>query len=451
MAQMATVTDRKPLSAETKRVTRKPRFPFGVSMPTARLTPINMQMVLPGETMVSQRHQLRLVSEPVKKVVNPAYVELYSFYVPFRLAVGNLWPAFVEQEGFTIRLDQAQPAYGYAPAAPDVGGGTPIINQEAPKFGFKNNAGSTRSRNTLVEQCAEAVYNYWFKYQDAADANFAYGKSDNLPRLAHVDQLGEATPVSAYPATAVSVASNQFYVIDLKRAEDKYRKELNQSLGDPRYPEIMGMYGVDFPGELIVEPELLLKRRNFIYPSRTVGEVNGNIVGQFQHDMEVELERPYMFREHGLVMNFIVLRPEVLLDKYGPLPGFLREPNHFIMPGQADFTFGFTAADKEWTANATFDNVDLSTLMHLGEHFVGDVEPVGGKTTPFAIAALGSDPQYPTTADSDHWDLTNFQFTGGTDTEKLRRVAWATGVSSFRIKTLLRAGPNNRTLDRDRR
>lgn len=454
MASPVAITERRTLADQTRRITRKPRFPFGVSMAHAELTPINYLYVLPGETLVSQKHQLRMLSEPVKRVLNPAYFELWTFYVPFRLALGKQWIEFVEQEGQTLMMDVSNPANGYVAPPPDVAGTTPVYNQEAKKYGFKNNAGATtpKNRNSVIERCAEVVYNYWFKYQDAANSTFQYGpNATHLPKLAHVDQLGESTAIAALPSSQATVTGGILYISDLKLAEDRYRKELNMGYSDPRYEEVMRAYGADMPVEANLEPELLLKRRNFLYPAKTVGQTNGNLVGQYQHDMDVTYEKPFKFNEHGLVMSFVTLRPEVLLNKYGPLPAYFARPRDFIMPTQTEYGFGVTAESKQWMANVNFDQVDLGSWMHLGEHFVGDVEPVGTKIPPVSVGSLGSDPAYPSTDTANGWDLPNFQFTDGTDAEKLRRVAWATGVSSFRVKTAVQALPNNRTLEKDRR
>lgn len=431
------------------RITRRPRFPFATMFQPDQIQPVNYCPVIPGETMVNQSLTMRLVTEPVKNVLNPAYFDVFTFYVPYRIALGELWEDFVKGEN--IVLNQAYPAYDYVNKPAEATGAT--ATQTNRTFGFLNNTGGT-ARNTLIERCADVVFNTWFLYENEPDTAFAYGAfpTQAYGKTASTDQLAETSAIAALPSTTVPVTgaqgSESFLVADLRRQEAVYRRELNVSYAQPEYADVMSAYGVDFPAELITEPELLFKRRSFLYPSRSVGQNNGNIVGQFMHDVDVNMDKPYMFREHGLVMTFVAFRPVVFQEKYNPLVSTWKTQEHFMPPYADQFIQQLGA--KEWHGNPNYDHLDLCAYYHQGETQTF----MENTTAPYTVQAVGTgDPRKPDYPIADFWDFANFQWGLSSDpnANKFALACCLTGVTAYRIKTRIPKPVTNRTMENNRR
>lgn len=421
------------------RRTRMPRFPFANSAAQAEIFPLAYHLVLPGETMTKAHIQGRMVSEPLAKILVPAYWEMYLLYVPFRLVFDG-WVDFMTSDDPAAEYDLTKitseslypPNYPSLAATDD----TSAAAQAAAKFFMHENTDATYRRNVLLESCVKYAQNVLFQHDKSADTGFAYRKDADtdtiLSQLPQVDQLTEFGTVGDLPNVTVPAD-----IASLKEAERDYALQLRAQQYDDTYVERLAMYGVSLQRGLIEVPETLMKSRNFIYPSRTVGNADGKLVGQYQHDFDRVMNRPKSFPEHGYVIAIAALRPEIFRFKQAPLEAYRGTGLDFHLDPEADARK--TLASNEWFQAAAADNVSLNTLMFRGEYLAGDCNAgpaASPPDTPVPYKEGGGSVVQP--VDSDLWDYDNFQWTNGTDAQKERRVAWTTGVYSTHIKTRLR-------------
>jgi hypothetical protein len=401
-------------------------------MPANQLRLLHLQHVNGGETLYNMTVKGRMVTEPVSKILNPAYWHIATYNVPYRLCD----PAWVD---FIVSGSENDLDYTDATKLP-----SGYVKETSTTLeGFFVKSGAMAKMNGLHLKALEQIYNAFYSKDFDTYSEIGTDVKKPLPDLAHVDELTEDITLGDLPD--VPVGTN---IEELKDNLQRYHYELRRDNQGGNYSEFVEEFGGTGETGFVDQPQLVDKYRSFTYPSRTVGHTNANIVGQYMKDYEFKHKLPkngFRFNEHGLLLTVCALRPEIFYRKAAPLDTYRGQQHHFFQP--LDDEVRLQLATDQWLEDATRDEVSLNQLAYEGEMLTGDIEEINAVEDRIPV----SKNDYGTITDDDLWDLDNFQFSGGTDAQKLRRVAWTTGITTTSFKTNIAQRRGQKTLEKDSR
>lgn len=286
--------------------TRRPSFKSYVAGRFGFLELINHQRVLPNETLLEHSVKFRLQSLPIKTVLAGAYVDTYSFFVPYRVCWAS-WPDFL---------------VAGSPAVPTLGADAPT-------------ALSFAGEPSLVQLARNHVLENFFQ-------NDIWPAPSTVRNLPYVDQLGDQKiadpdtfPASEVVTMEVQSGSPDYVELDmdaLREAQYLQRMRDLQGRFSSEYADILAAYGVDDLGGVAVA-EYLGGARRWHYPSRTIDQSTGESVQSYMLDGGWKRDRKKMyFREHGVLLDFVALRPSAYPIKAKNSEYLLSEPADFMFP-----------------------------------------------------------------------------------------------------------------------
>ena len=290
------------------RRTRKPRFPFAQAGQYGTGTVIHRSLVNPGETAKKIKFGLRFQSLPIPNAILGAYVDVWFFYVPYRLVEAQ-WADFLTDQGGTIS--------------------TSTGSDNVPGY-FEN---STVSGGFMgFHEAYNLVINHFFRTDEDTAAS---GTGPHY--LPNADLVGLALGDDDYASddVTVSTAGDTLSLRDLEegQAERRHNLVVDRIGGD--YLTYLREFGVNVRNTAIDAPELLGHRRNFMYPSRTVDPSDGSTVQAYFGDMSAELSKPVYFTEHGALIGIMSIRPKVV-GVHLPVDHSLEKADEWPTPWQLE-------------------------------------------------------------------------------------------------------------------
>ena len=348
---------------------RNPRFPTTNTGKFNQLIPCHKSMVLPGETLKRLTSKFRFQSIPITKALSGAYLDVWYFYVPFRLATTN-WEQFIMHEAdLTVE-------------------GTPYNNQASHFF----NQGGTDLTGTgtansgaslnwlLMQKCYEKVVQDYFR----SDIDGAYS-FDGTPAMIHRPDLAATGTMSDIIDSEVDVAlstDDQSSAKDIQLAleELKYKTKLDSFSG--KYADFLRMYGVNASEGVLQMPEYLGKYRKFLWPSKSINQTSGNTVQSLMHDCSISLNKPRYFSEHGNVIGVCSIRPKIYNIEDSGFEQVLTKSEHFFPPISLPESETIEISATAYQSLGEITTLDLKNLMYKGHPNVGNgLAPESGATS----------------------------------------------------------------------
>lgn len=273
--------------------TRRPRMNVASHAMFGRHAMSSYQLVMPGETLQSISHQMRLQSVPISSPFVGAYADMWTFYVPLRL----IWDGFEDWI-----LD---------------GTGSPGTT------GAPNPNSLTRSGDVdWLNAAWTRVYDDFFAMDNAAPVSGQY-----LPGL---DAYGFEVESEKDVEIDVDATSGSEHVNlkDIRQAYRASRWSQQKSMFTAGYSSLLAAHGVDV-SDMMIMPEFLGGRRKWIYPSRTIDESTGFSVQSYMTDLQLKQDRKrFYFPEHGLVFTCVAVRPKIYDTSLSP---FLNDIHRQVM------------------------------------------------------------------------------------------------------------------------
>jgi hypothetical protein len=290
---------------------RKPRFPAAFQGKFGELTPVFKSMVFPGETQRKLAYKGRLATRPVKSPLAGGYLDIWFFYVPWRL-VWPEWPDLVQE--------------------PDTTWPAPAVGVDTVK--------TLSGGSALPALSYQAIVNRYFR----TDNDAVYDVSAGPLALAR-------TPLDTVFLHGRDASENVSQTIDISDglttdeirdafAEDRHQQKLNDFSG--KFADYLSQFGVRAREAGVSDPEPLGHVRKWVEPRKTVSQTTGFTVQSYQVDIDMRLDKPRFFAEHGYVIGIAAFRPSALSSAYGAWdveqvfgkPGEL--PSPFSSPNRRD-------------------------------------------------------------------------------------------------------------------
>lgn len=335
-------------------------------------------MVVPGETMKRFSMKMRMQSIPVTKALTGAYLDVWFYYVPFRLSTTN-WEEFL--------LHNADLSVA----------GTAYDHQSAHFFnlaGWDESVSGTATASTnlsyiLYQKSYEKLVNEFYR----AEVDGAY-TFDGSPAMIHRPDLASVGTLSDIIDSEVDVAlstDDQASAKDIQLAleELKYKTKMDSFSG--KYADFLRLYGVNASEGVLQIPEYLGKYRKFLWPSKSINQTSGNTVQSYMHDCSITLSKPRYFSEHGYIVGVMALRPKIYnLFDYG-FEQLLDKSEHFFPPISMPETQTLDVASNEFHNLGEATTLDLKNVLYKGHPNTGNgFTPESGGTSLVASYNSGS-------------------------------------------------------------
>lgn len=273
--------------ANLSRQIRKPRFILGQGGKLGRLTPISYHPVFAGESQHNIKTSLNMMSKPVKAALSGSTVDVWYYYVPWRL-VWEDFPTWVMGDS-TLTPPNTDKDAGHA------------------LFGTQ---GVWSQAHMLANAYAMIVNQYFREEHDQ------YSVSATPAVLPIVDRTAETQGDEDYEEEdeTIDVSSGTLSIkeIEQKRAKLAYERRV-ESL-DGKYTSFLKAQGVNANEAVAQIPEFLGHYRKYIKPAKTVNESTGLTVQHYSHECNFTLSKRRFFQEHGVVIGVMSIRPKIHLN-----------------------------------------------------------------------------------------------------------------------------------------
>lgn len=272
-----------------------------------RLQTLGVIPVIAGDSLQMDIEGIFRFSPMRKEVVMDAQVELFAFYQPYRHIYGQNWIDFIEEghdEGVTMATDS------FSNGEPATYLGLPVGPASLPKW---------------LNETYFNIWNYYFKYPDAADQVASELTGDDrafgleIARLKHPatsPRLLTGTSRRDLDASdftlniPVSGTAN-LDVRDLARVRGEARSEIERNWFTSRYNEIIkSQFGPSVNYDTEERPELIARQKMMMSGTDVDGTDDaslGSFVGKTVSRAGMNVNRKY-FDEHGSVWIMAAVR-----------------------------------------------------------------------------------------------------------------------------------------------
>lgn len=325
------------------------------------LVTVGMTEVAPGDT-ISGSTQCRLISESATKpVMNRTYLDLFSFYVPFRL-VWDDWPEFIAGDDTkTIPLIAGTPnGRQYLTKMPD----TALAQQQ----------------NAFGRRAYNLINNKFFRDPSLPEDDLDQPGTLTAPlrtttlqqRLRSSAELTDQTIDTSGPTISTQDIRTAF-------SQDRFNK--TRAYYGNKYTDYLAALGVEASWSILDEPELIGRSTqtlkfvltdatteiDSVEPDNTPSYV-GSVGGKWQGTNKHSIRRTFA-PEHGYIMTLATVRQDV---NYGNSVGLIcnnkTTRDQFYSP---EFE---TERKQAWQAFTTVDQTGTQELVteKFDDYRVGD-------------------------------------------------------------------------------
>ena len=307
--------------ANLSRQIRKPRFIIGNGGKFGRLIPFSYHHVFAGESQHSIKTQLQFMSKPVAHRMSGATVDLWYYYVPWRL-VWSDFPTWMLGDS-SVSIPNTHDAKG------DV-----LFGSQAP------------NQSHMLASCYELIVNQYFR-----EEHDQYSISTDPAVLPIVDRTAETQGDEDYETEdeTIDVSSGTLSIKELEQHRARLAYERKVESLDGKYTSFLRAQGVNANETVAQIPEFLGHYRKYIKPQRTVNDSTGLSVQTFAHECSHTLSKRRFFQEHGCVIGCASIRPKVHLNG-----GFNADAYIWVTPQQ--FPHVGQLAEHKKLASAGFVN-----------------------------------------------------------------------------------------------
>ena len=273
--------------ANLSRQIRKPRFVIGNAGKFGRLVPFHYHQVFAGESQHNIKTSLSLRSIPITPSMSGATVDVWYYYVPWRL-IWEDFPTWILGDSALTPPDtdttHGQTMFGSA------------VTGAQPHF--------------LINGYAQIVNQYFREEHDQ------YSVSGNHAVLPIVDRTAETQGDEDYEEEdeTIDVSSGTLSVREIERKRAKLAYERRVESLDGKYTSFLRAQGVNANEAIAQIPEFLGHYRKYVKPQRTINESTGNSVQHYNHECSFTLSKRRFFQEHGCVIGVYAIRPKVHLN-----------------------------------------------------------------------------------------------------------------------------------------
>ena len=379
--------------ANLSRQIRKPRFVIGNGGKFGRLIPFSYHQVFAGESQHNIKTQLQFMSKPVAHRMSGATVDIWYYYVPWRL-VWSDFPTWVMGDS-TLTPPETNSTHGQA------------------LFGAQGGY----QAHLLAESYVKLVNEYFREEHDQ------YSVSSDPAVLPIVDRTAETQGDEDYEeedeTIDVSGGTLSIKTLEQHRARLAYERKV-ESL-DGKYTSYLRAQGVNANETVAEIPEFLGHYRKYIKPQRTVNDSTGLSVQTYAHECTHTLSKRRFFQEHGVVIGCASIRPKVHLNggKNGDA-NIWRSPQQFPHVGQLaehkkisneNFANLGGIENETDTLPATYLNVDhylwngRTHVLNVDSSYINAYDPTDDETALYPTAAWNAVP-------SDNTAAVHFNFEG---------------------------------------
>jgi hypothetical protein len=259
---------------------------------------------------------LRVLTEATKRtLMNRAFVDLYAFYVPYRL-VWEDWPEFIAGDDTKTVPTFATGLYG-------------LNTFGAQTEGIPTNQFGTRAYNL--------IWNRFFRTPETSEvAEDATGS--RLCPLRPTSILERAKENIDISEQTIDTSGATITTHDIREAfsQDRFNK-IREFYGS-KYTDYLAAHGVEASWSILDEPELIMvgqKKLNHSTVESTAdsGTANvGDIAGRWSGSVMGKLKRTFA-PEHGLIQMFAVTRVIMPVEQnVGPLTHIKTEREQWYSP-----------------------------------------------------------------------------------------------------------------------
>lgn len=392
--------------ANLSRQIRKPRFVIGNGGKFGRLIPFSYHQVFAGESQHNIKTQLQFMSKPVAHRMSGATVDVWYYYVPWRL-VWSDFPNWVMGDS--------------ALTPPDTHG-----TKGDALFGAQGDY-----QAHMLASSYELIVNQYFR-----EEHDQYSIANDPAVLPIVDRTAETQGDEDYEeedeSIDVSGGTLSIKTLEQHRARLAYERRV-ESL-DGKYTSFLRAQGVNANETVAQIPEFLGHYRKYIKPQRTVNDSTGLSVQTFAHECSHTLSKRRFFQEHGVVIGCASIRPKVHLNGGANGDAYIwMTPQQFPQVGQlaehkkiANQNFDNAGAKENETdgAPSTYLNIDhylwngRTHVLNVDSAYINAYDPTDDETALYPTAAWDAVP-------SDNTAAVHFNFEGVMSTKlatPLRRL-----------------------------
>lgn len=393
--------------ANLSRQIRKPRFVIGNGGKFGRFIPFSYHQVFAGESQHNIKTQLQFMSKPVAHRMSGATVDIWYYYVPWRL-VWSDFPTWI---------------MGDSTLTP------PNTNYLAGQALFGTQA--TSQQTHFLATAYEMVVNEYFREEHD---QYTIGTSPAV--LPIVDRTAETQGDEDYEneEETIDVSGGTLSIRELERHRARLNYERKVESLDGKYTSFLRAQGVNANETVAQIPEFLGHYRKYIKPQRTVNDSTGLSVQTYAHECTHTLSKRRFFQEHGCVIGCASIRPKVHLN--GGTNADARmwsTPQQFPHVGQlaehkkiADASFQSLGAEENESDGtpATYLNIDhylwngRTHVLNVDSSYINAYDPTDDETALYPSAAWDAVP-------SDNTATIHFNFDGVMSTKiatPLRRL-----------------------------
>jgi len=273
--------------ANLSRQIRKPRFIIGNGGKFGRLIPFSYHQVFAGESQHNIKTQFQFMSKPVAQRLSGATVDIWYYYVPWRL-VWSDFPAWVMGDSTLT------------PPATNVTEGNAL-------FG----AGILSIQAHMLANAYTQVVNQYFR-----EEHNQHAVSATPATLPIVDRTAETQGDEDYEEEdeTIDVSGGTLSIKTLERHRARLAYERKVESLDGKYTSFLRAQGVNANETVAQIPEFLGHYRKYIKPQRTVNDSTGLSVQTYAHECTHTLSKRRFFQEHGCVIGCASIRPKVHLN-----------------------------------------------------------------------------------------------------------------------------------------
>lgn len=336
-----------------RRHSRRPTHTFNITNHPWRITPFLIAPVLPGESLVSGRLQLRAITNPVINRFQGWWLEHHFFYVAMRDMDGR--------DDFTAALLEP----GYDLSAYEAG---------ADQTNNYNHDGGM----TWLDQAYEVIVREYFRTEEEGythtPGGLAYAKVGTAPGWlssgVSVNELGDEADLDVDLDADATITAGE-----VDKAMALYQFKRMQGLTQMSYEDYLVAAGVREKTADLHIPELLRSSRAWQMPTAAIDPTDGSAVSSVKWEIRETFTRKRFFDEPGFIIGLSVLRPKIYFSNInGGLVGELKDAldwvpqmlNEYAEAGKKRFTAG-TGPMPGLTDDY---EVDLRDLFFYGDQFI---------------------------------------------------------------------------------
>ena len=341
------------IMANLSRQIRKPRQLIANSGQFGRLIPFQYAHVFAGESQHNIKTSLNFFTKPIKSMLDGATVDVWYYYVPWRL-VWDEFPNWVMGD-YTPTKDPAtdNEATWTSSSEGNALFGTQILASQA----------------SMLADAYTMIVNQYFR-----EEHDHYTVSTSPAVLPIVDRTAETQGDEDYEGEdeTIDVSSGTLSIREIERKRAKLAYERRVESLDNKYTSFLRAQGVNANEAVAQIPEFLGHYRKYIKPQKTVNDSTGTTVQHYAHECTFSLTKRRFFQEHGVVIGCASIRPKVHLSGgYNADAAIWGAPRAFPHVGQLAENKKIQNAANFLSTGAGENETDFSPSTYLNiDHYL---------------------------------------------------------------------------------